>query len=231
MTSYKSELCSHYKTYFKSLMVVRFGQCMDMSRIRTAAIFTTRTVCTVKLSSQLLHLRASFSLSGRTLFLSGRKVCHSFGLEGDRSATREGASSLWWLWWERFKELSSWSSQSSCSGSCESLWLLPLWTFKPRSDLEDKSHWSHLNCFSLGPGLWVKVEEVGEVLAAHEATGGRSLILHQALLIGKKWLQLLLLVCFPPLLLWWRWRGPWLGKRGCQFGRLQRRSNLSFTML
>ena len=90
--------------YFKSLMFVRFGECMDMSRIRTAAIFTTRTVCTVKLSSQLLHLRASFSLSGRTLFLSGRKVCHSFGLEGDRSATREGASSLWWLWWERFKE-------------------------------------------------------------------------------------------------------------------------------
>ena len=82
MTSYKSELCSHYKTYFKSLMFVRFGQCMDMSRIRTAAIFTTRTLCTVKLSSQLLHLRASFSLSGRTFFLSGRKVCHSFGLEG-----------------------------------------------------------------------------------------------------------------------------------------------------
>ena len=45
------------------------------------------------------------------------------------------------------------------------------------------------------------IENAKEQHMTHEATGGRSLILHQALLIGKKWLQLLLLVCFPPLLL------------------------------
>ena len=56
------------------------------------------------------------------------------------SALKEAISSLLLLAQERSKDLSC-SPSRRTSGF---LWLLPIWTFIPRCESEEKSHWSHL---------------------------------------------------------------------------------------
>ena len=73
---------------------------------------------------------------------------------------------------ERLKD----SSRSSrrISAACWTLWFLPTWTFRPRCETEEKSHWSHLK-----PAFLCD--------------------LHQALVIGNKILQPFLLAPLPLL--------------------------------
>ena len=96
------------------------------------------------------------------------------GVEDEESSewsalTSDESLSLVWLSCEMSKEFSCSSPRRLSTGICWSfsLWLLPVWTFKPRLDLEEKSQRSHLKGISLLPGLWLKVTEAeGEVVGA-----------------------------------------------------------------
>ena len=142
-------------------------------------------------------------------------------LTGDKSW------SLFSLCSARFRDC---SSPRRFSGNCKSSCRFPLWTFKPRFDLEENSHWSHLNCSSLGPGLWlgwdVKRWWCCSSLLQHKAAWWQSPFLHQALVVGKESLQSFLLTCLLPRLFWGRQR--WMGKTGSW---LQRSSDFPFVVL
>ena len=84
------------------------------------------------------------SLSSALLFLTLSLIISLSGVDDNvewSALNTDEHSSLFSLSSEMFREFSS-SPPRRPSGVWISLWLLPMWTFKPRFDLEEKLHWS-----------------------------------------------------------------------------------------
>ena len=107
---------------------------------------------------------SSSSSSLRSLTIS---LISLTGVEDEESSewsalTSDDSLSRIWLSCEMSKDFSCSPPRRLSTGICWSfsLWLLPVWTFKPRLDFEEKSHRSHLKSFSLLPGLYKSPSDV-----------------------------------------------------------------------